>query len=152
MLVVSPPPQMVNKQTLSSHLQVWLALVPVQSAGRQGTMSLFRLAHSLQPHLFTWPVPTSEKAGPPTAILSPVVLNGWPSESLPTENLQFQMCFMRPKLKDRLTITFARFYSLVWILLSSEKDYKIVPATEVQNKSDLDAELGLNFALTLGYM
>lgn len=53
-----------------------------REAGEAGNNAAIQAPHSAQPHLFTWPVPTSEKGVPPTSISSHTALNTERSERL----------------------------------------------------------------------
>lgn len=72
---------------------------PCWEGGREGGNNApIQAPHSAQPHLFTWPVPTSEKGVPPTSISSHTALNSLRGFS--AGKLQFGIYFMGPELTE----------------------------------------------------
>lgn len=82
-----------------------MSLLGGRELKKAGNNAAIQAPRSAQPHLFTWPVPTLEKGGPPTSISSHMALNSEWSESFSAGKLKFRIYCMRPELKDRLTIT-----------------------------------------------
>lgn len=92
-----------NRQSLSPRLGSGTcagSLLGGREPGKAGNNATIQAPRSAQPHLFTWPVPTSEKRVPPTSIPAHAALSSERSECFPAAKSQFRIYFARPELTE----------------------------------------------------